>query len=136
MIPAYAHISLDGLSSAGLPSRRTVMAPTTHGPGMTGTQACGVRTPIAAAVAAATAGLAGLLHIPNGMMFFMGMLSMMFAAGWLLDCTMCSGVTIKVLGAMPIEHFNIAPLQTCSGIEFTSPLFEYRTGRSPRRMAT
>jgi len=36
----------------------------------------------------------------------------MVAAGWLLVSTMFSGVTTIVLGAIPIEHFNIAPLQT------------------------
>jgi hypothetical protein len=36
-------------------------------------QGIGVSTPNAAAVAAATAGLAGDIHIPNGMMFVMGM---------------------------------------------------------------
>ena len=38
-------------------------------------------TPKAAAVAAATTGLAGDMHIPNGMMFIMGILSMMLACG-------------------------------------------------------
>jgi hypothetical protein len=46
------------------------------------------------------------------MMFFIGMLSMMVAAGWLLVSTAFSGVTTIVLGAIPIEHCNIAPLQT------------------------
>ena len=41
---------------------------------------------------------------------------MMFAAGWLLVFTIFSGVTIMELGARPIEHFSIAPLQTCSAI--------------------
>jgi hypothetical protein len=45
-------------------------------------------------------------------MFFIGMLSMIVAAGWLLVRTMFSGVTTIVLGAIPIEHCNIAPLQT------------------------
>ena len=37
--------------------------------------------PIAAAVARATCGLAGLMHMPKGMMFSIGTLSMMLAAG-------------------------------------------------------
>ena len=61
----------------------------------------GVSAPIAAAVAAATLGLAGLLHIPNGMMFFIGTWSMMFAAGCMLVLTIFSGVTTNVLGASP-----------------------------------
>ena len=68
------------------------------------------------AVAAATAGLAGLLHIPNGRMFFMGMLSMMFAAGCSLVFTIFSGVTMNVPGEAPMEHFSFARLQTCIAI--------------------
>jgi hypothetical protein len=36
-------------------------------------QGCGVKTPEAAAVAAATMGLAGLWHRPKGAMFIIGM---------------------------------------------------------------
>ena len=43
----------------------TVGQPGTHGAGMLGTQGIGVNTPPAAAVADATCGLAGLLHIPK-----------------------------------------------------------------------
>lgn len=45
---------------------KTVGTPGTHGAGITGTQGIGVRTPKAAAVALATAGLANELHIPKG----------------------------------------------------------------------
>ena len=48
----------------------------------TGMHGCGVSTPNAAAVAAATCGLAMLMHIPNGIMLTIGMWSMMFAANW------------------------------------------------------
>jgi len=41
----------------------------------------GVSTPIAAAVAAATEGFVGDMHMPNGIMFVMGIWSMMFASG-------------------------------------------------------
>lgn len=58
-----------------------VGAPGAHGAGITGTQGIGVRTPMAAAVADATEGLAMLWHMPKGMMFTIGLLSMMFAAG-------------------------------------------------------
>jgi hypothetical protein len=43
---------------------------------------------------------------------------MMLAAGWLLVFTSFSGVTTSELGAMPMEHFSIAPLQTWSAICF------------------
>lgn len=46
------------------------------------------------------------------MMFFIGMWSMMFAAGCMLVLTIFSGVTTNVLGARPMEHLSIAPLQT------------------------
>lgn len=75
-------------------------------------QGTGVKTPAAAVVAAATAGLVGVMHIPNGMMFFMGTKSMMFAAGWLPESTLFSGVTIKVDGAIPNGHIKTAPLTT------------------------
>src|SRR5262245_17171695 len=129
MTPAHMHISLEVLLSAGMPSRRTVGAPTIHGAVVAGMQGMGVSTPIAAAVAAATCGLAGLLQAPNGMMFFMGMWSMMFAAGWLLVITLCSGVTTKVLGAKPMEHFNIAPLQTWSAISISPSTALYKAPR-------
>lgn len=50
----------------------TVGAPGTQGAGVAGTQGIGVSTPIAAAVAAATVGLDGDWHMPNGGMFIMG----------------------------------------------------------------
>src|SRR5262245_12681369 len=123
MIPAHVHISLEVLSSAGALSRSTVTAPGTHGEVVAGMQGIGVSTPIAAAVAAATCGLAMLWQAPNGMMFFMGMWSRMFAAGLLLVITLCSGVTTNVLGAIPNEHFNNAPLQTCCAIDGASLSF-------------
>jgi hypothetical protein len=55
------------------------------------------------------------------MMFFMGMWSMMFAAGLELVSTIFSGVTMNVPGEAPIEHFNFAVLQTCFAI-LISPL--------------
>jgi NADH:ubiquinone oxidoreductase subunit K len=67
---------------------------------------------MAAAVAAATIGLLGVLHTPNGMMFFMGMKSMMLAAGCVPDNTRFSGVTIKVEGAIPKMQVNVARLTT------------------------
>jgi hypothetical protein len=72
----------------------------------------GVNTPSAAAVAAATAGLAGHWHMPKGGMFMIGTWSMIFAAIMLLVITVL-GVGIRVLGAMPKVHFIIAPMQVC-----------------------
>ena len=85
----------------------TVGAPGTQGAGKTGMQGMGVsvNTPwaaaVAAAVAAATAGLAMLLHGPKGWMFTMGLLSMMLAANWLLVFILFSGSTPRSLGLEP-----------------------------------
>lgn len=71
--PAQVHISVEVLLSAGILPSSTVGDPTIHGAGVTGTQGIGVSTPIAAAVAAATAGLVGVIHIPNGIILTIGM---------------------------------------------------------------
>lgn len=56
--PPQLHISLLLLLRAGMFATRTVGEPGAHGAAVTGTQGIGVRTPIAAAVAEATVGLA------------------------------------------------------------------------------
>jgi hypothetical protein len=77
------HINVELSFNAGLLATKTVGEPGTHGADVTGTQAAGVKTPNFAAVAAATAGLLGVLHIPKGGIFTTGLLSMMVAMGWL-----------------------------------------------------
>jgi hypothetical protein len=67
MIPAHMQLHFEMLSSAGWLAMWTVTAPGTQGVIVAGMQGCGVRTPSAAAVAAATIGLAMLMHMPNGM---------------------------------------------------------------------
>jgi hypothetical protein len=99
------------LFRAGMPPIRTVGEPGTHGV-VTGMQGIGVNTPIAAAVAAATIGLAIELHVPNGMMFIIGAKSMIFAAGALSAFVMLVGKTIKLDGAAPKLHLSIAPIFT------------------------
>ena len=79
--PAHMHISVEVLSRVGMLPSKTLGAPGTHGATVAGMHGIGVSTPMAAAVAAATIGLAGDIHIPNGMIFTMGMLSMMLASG-------------------------------------------------------
>ena len=79
-----------------------------HGAGTTGTQGIGVSTPRAAAVAAATIGLASDWHIPNGAMFAPGATSVMVATG--LPSTIGRGATTEsVDGASPKLHMIIAP---------------------------
>ena len=70
----------------------------------------------AAAVAAATIGFAGDMHMPKGMIFTMGMLSMMFASGTSSVITILVGRTTSELGAIPMVHIMVAPMQTCIGI--------------------
>ena len=72
------------LFTAGFPPTNTVGEPGAQGAAATGTHGCGVRTPIAAAVAAATCGFAMDVHIPNGIIFTIGWLSVMHAGGMLL----------------------------------------------------
>jgi hypothetical protein len=79
--PAHMHISFELSFSAGMLATKTVGAPGAQGATVLGIHGMGVRTPIADAVAAATVGLAKLVHIPNGWMFTMGTLSIILAAG-------------------------------------------------------
>src|SRR5262245_33416223 len=91
---------------------RTVGEPGAHGAGITGTHGIGVSTPSAAAVAAATVGLAIDWHMPNGGILAIGTLSMMLAAGGPCPSTVGTG-TINELGAIPKLHIIIAPMETC-----------------------
>ena len=84
----------------------------------------GVKTPIAAAVAEATVGLARDMHIPKGITLTIGTWSMMFAAGWFMPNTRWIGRTTSADGAAPIVHWQTAELTTSLGIELTDrPLF-------------
>ncbi len=103
----------------------TVAEPGAQGAVVTGTHGAGVGvyTPraaeVAAEVAAATAGLDWVVHMRKGRMFFMGMLSMILAAGVMVN-NFFSGVTIRALGAVPKLHCSIAPAQTCIPMDCSS----------------
>jgi hypothetical protein len=112
IIPAHMQVHIDILSSAGILPSITVAAPGVHGAVVAGTHGIGVSTPRAAAVAAATSGFAGLMHIPNGAMFAIGAKSMIVAAGILEQFTIGVGSAVSVDGAMPIVHIIIAPETT------------------------
>jgi hypothetical protein len=75
-----------------------------HGPG--------VKTPIAAAVKAAVAGFAMLMHTPNGAIFINGIVSMHVPIGPALPSTMGDGKKTNAPGAAPNGHMVIAPQQT------------------------
>ena len=110
--PAQEHIKVCVLSRQGMFPNTTLGVPVIQGAGVTGIQGIGVSTPWAAVVAAATAGLVGVVHMPKGMMFTIGIWSLILAAGWLLVRVLLIGKTTSVLGANPMEHFRVAPLQT------------------------
>jgi hypothetical protein len=103
MTPPQVHISFAESLRAGMFPSNTVGAPTTHGAGVTGTQGIGVSTPSAAAVAAATIGLANDMHIPKGGTFTSGFPSRMLAAGVPVSVRFTGGTT-NVLGATPKLH--------------------------------
>jgi hypothetical protein len=112
---------LDVAFNAGFLLIMTVGEPGTQGAAVTGTHGIGVKTPNAAAVAAATVGLAIDMHMPNVGMFFMGTKSMIVAAGRLPAVVIFSGVMISALGAMPNVHIIIALLAT-SGAGIFNPV--------------
>ena|SRR5437868_9906871 len=103
-------MQVDVLLSAGIPPIRQVGEPGTHG-AVTGMHGIGVSTPRAAAVAAATVGLAMDIHMPNGGIFTIGAQSMMVAAG-VPAIVLLIGSTLSVEGAMPNVHIIMAPVVT------------------------
>lgn len=119
IIPAQLHISLELSLRAGMLATITVAEPGAHGAGVTGMQGMGVNTPNAADVADATVGFASELHIPKGMIFAIGILSMMLAIG-VVVLTLFLGRTVSELGVVPKLHFSIAVLQTIDPICYTS----------------
>lgn len=104
MTPPQVHIHLEVLFRAGWFLIITFGDPGAQGPGVTGIQGAGVRTPIAAEVAAATAGLVGVVHMMKGIIFAIGLLSIIVAAGCFEAFTMLAGITVIVLGPVPKEH--------------------------------
>ena len=75
------HISFDELFRAGIFFIITVGDPGAQGAVVLGMHGMGVRTPKAAAVAAATVGFAMELHMPKGIILTIGLLSIMVASG-------------------------------------------------------
>lgn len=81
----------------------------TQGETMTGTQGIGVSTPKAAAVAEATLGFDKVLHIPNGIIFTIGIKSVTEATGNPQIKIGNFGRTTNEDGAAPNVHLHIAP---------------------------
>ena len=90
------------LLRAGFPHAITVGEPGAHGAAQAGIQGIGVSTPRAAAVAAATVGLAGLLHIPKVMGSFG--ISITVANGRFIPVTVDCEVAASGAGAAPNTH--------------------------------
>jgi hypothetical protein len=111
MTPPQLHISLELLLRAGMFFTSTVGQPGAHGADVIGMHGIGVNTPNAAAVAEATVGFAIDWHMPNGIMFAIGLLSIIFAIG-IEVITILSGSTIRELGATPKLHCIMAPPHT------------------------
>ena len=100
------------LFKAGRLPISTVGEPGIQGAAVMGMQGMGTSAPMAAAVAAATIGLAIDWHMPKGSTLTMGLLSMMLAAG-VPVMTRFRGRTMSEPGIMPKVHCVIAPVQTC-----------------------
>ena len=66
--------------------------------------------------AAATAGLAEVVHIPKGIIFRKGTLSSAFPAGKPVVVTPFIGGTINGVGTVPHEHFKRLSVQIDLGI--------------------
>lgn len=79
--PPNEHTHCELFVRAGAPPDNTVGEPGAHGAAVIGVHGIGTSTPNAAAVAAATDGLAMLIHIPKPVMFTNGLLSRMLATG-------------------------------------------------------
>jgi hypothetical protein len=105
------HMHLEVLLSAGIPPIMQVGEPGAQGAAVAGMQGIGVRTPKAAAVAAATIGLAMDMHMPKGGILTIGAKSIMLAAG-VVAVVMLIGSTESAEGAIPKEHIIIAPAVT------------------------
>jgi hypothetical protein len=128
-------MSLELLLRAGLFATNTVGHPGAQGAEVIGVQGIGVSTPSAAAVAEATAGFAMELHIPKGIIFINGILSIIVAAG-IVAFTMLVGRTIRVLGATPKLHCKLAPLHTINPIVYNLPLCRLMTGNTLHQIFT
>ncbi len=105
------------LFSAGKVPIITVGLPGAQGAASAGMQGIGVSTPKAAAVAAATVGFDGQVHIPKGRIFTIGLLSIILARGMELT-VLLFGRTFITDGAIPKEHISFAPPHTANPIIF------------------
>lgn len=116
IVPPHTHRQVSVWRSAGRSPIDTVGDPGAHGAGVFGAQGCGVRTPPAAAVAAAVAGNEGDMHGPNGTIFTIGLWSPMFAAISPAAVRWREGATRSCEGLGLIVQTVFAVLTTCRAI--------------------
>ena len=115
--PPHAHTQVEVLVRAGMPPAVTFVDPGVHGAVITGTHGCGVSTPAAAEVAAATCGFDGVVHIPKGATFSIGAKSTTRARSWPPAWMIGpAGNTVSVEGATPKVQVIWAPFTTRSGM--------------------
>ncbi|MFT3770166.1 MAG: hypothetical protein QM820_32455 [Minicystis sp.] len=115
--------------SAFWSSMLATLAPGDQGAEMTGTQGIGVRVPMAAAVAAATCGFAWVLHMPNGAMFTIGLLSITVAADRASALVGPTGRIVRVEGANPSLHRSFAPFDDQLRHDISPALARYSVRR-------
>lgn len=124
IIPAKAHGHFDVATTHVTPACLAVTDPGAQGPLGTGVHGCGVSTPDAAEVAEATAGLARLMHNPNGAMLAGDATSVTVATAAVAATP--RGATVRVEGSVPMEHCRTAPVVTMAGT--ASPSGGHRCG--------
>jgi hypothetical protein len=112
--PPKAHAHFDVSNRHGTPLTEVVTEPGAQAEVGVGMHACGVKTPWAATVAAATAGLIGLMHKPNGGIFTCGFISATVPNGAVAP-TNAAG-TFNTDGDNPMEHWMADPAVTIAGI--------------------
>jgi hypothetical protein len=110
--PPQVHNSLQLLLTIGIEPLSTAGTPGSQGEAVAGTQGIGVRTPSAAAVAEATVGFDGEVHMPNGGTLTMGLKCELLADGTADVSIVVLGMTITLAGATPKVHIIVAPMQT------------------------
>ena len=111
------HISVASWVKTGLPPTKMVGFAACHGPIGTMEQGCGVKTPNAAAVAAATCGFAMEQHIPKGVILLPSAISVIVATGLEHPKVVTCEVAFNVPGFVPKGHINFAPLTTTAPIK-------------------
>ena len=116
MRPFQLHWHVDESTSAGTSLTVTLDDPGDHSPAMTGKHDCGTSVP-AADEAACTAGFWSDRHRPKGGTFA-GPVSLTTPAG-VEALTLCP-LAANVDGTVPIEHCNVAPVETIFGIQARS----------------